>query len=68
MENTITVKDLKKGQFFTKKAIDYPRENQVWIRGSYDRTEKKYECCRYDDVNTVCYMQPSKIIYTDFIF
>ena len=40
------IKDLKKGAFFTKKPVDNPKESQVWIRGEYDRSEKKYECTR----------------------
>lgn len=68
MKNTITVKDLKNGQFFTKKDIKYPNDNQVWIRGAYDRTEKKYECTRFSDSNDVQYINGNKTVYTEFIF
>lgn len=63
-----TIKQLKAGEFFTKKPAEYPTEKQVWIRGAYDRENKKYECSRFDDVNAVCYISASKVVYTDFIF
>ncbi len=63
-----TLKSLKKGDFFTKKSIENPTERQVWIKGDYDRTEKKYECIRFDDANTVCYLAGSKEVFTGFTF
>ena len=66
--DTTTIRDLKKGDFFTKKPIASPTERQVWIRGEYDRSGKKYECTRFDDINTVCYMAGTKEVYTGFTF
>ena len=43
------LKDLKKGEFFTKKPIEEPKETQVFIRGEYDKSEKKYEITRFSD-------------------
>lgn len=62
------IKELKKGEFFTKKAIEYPTENQVFIRGNYDRTSKKYEIVRFSDCNDIQYIKGNKEIFTDFIF
>lgn len=62
------VKDLKKGDFFTKKQIEEPTDNQVWIRGDYIRAEKKYECANFDDANRYCYLPADKEVFTDFIF
>lgn len=64
----MTVKDLKKGDYFVRKQIEYPTEHQVWVRGDYDRTEKKYECFRFDDVNDTRFIAGTKEVYTDFIF
>ena len=64
----MTVKELKKGDFFTLKPIAEPKESQVFIRGDYDRTEKKYECTRFDDINRWRLLKPSTVVYTDFIF
>lgn len=64
----MTIKELKKGQYFTKKAIDEPTEKQVWIRGEYDKSQKKYECVRFDDICQCCYLRGDTEIYTDFVF
>lgn len=62
------VKDLKQGDFFTKKAIADPKDSQVWIRGAYDRSQKKYECQSFDDANRFCYLAGTKEVFTDFVF
>ena len=62
------IKELKKGDFFTKKAMANPRDNQVWIKGNYCRDIKKYECVCYDDINRFTYIPGNKLIYTNFIF
>lgn len=62
------VKDLRKGDFFTKKAIAEPKDSQVWIRGEYDRSEKRYECQRFDDACAFCYLPGDREVYTDFTF
>lgn len=62
------VKELKKGEYFTKKLIEDPKDSQVWVRGDYDRTEKRYECYRYDDVCTCCYLKGDREVFTDFVF
>ena len=62
------VKDLKKGEYFTKKAIAEPKESQVWIRGEYDRSKKSYECQRFDDACAFCYLPGDREVFTDFTF
>lgn len=62
------LKELKKGDFFTKKPIEYPSEKQVFIRGDYDRGTKKFEIFRWNDVNDVFLMSGEKEIFVDFIF
>lgn len=62
------VKELKKGDFFTKKPMTSPKNNQVWIRGDYCRDIKKYECINFDDINRFCYLPGNKAVFTDFIF
>ena len=64
----MTVRQLKRGDWFTKKPIAYPAENQVWVRGEYDRETKKYCCHRWSDINDFCTMRGDKEVYTDFIF
>lgn len=62
------IKDLKKGDFFTKRPIEEPREDQVWVRGDYDRSSRRYECCRFDDVNTACFLIGGRQVFTGFTF
>lgn len=62
------LKELKKGDFFCKKAIEYPNENQVFIRGDYIRSEKKFEVYRFSDVNDTFYIKGDKEVFTEFIF
>ena len=62
------LKDLKKGDWFTLKPIEYPKESQVYIKGDYDRTDKKYECSKFSDVCYSRMLKGTTTVYTDFIF
>lgn len=62
------IKDLKKGDFFTLKEIEYPNEKQVYVRGEYIREEKRYSCYKFSDVNYERLFKGEKLVYIDFIF
>ena len=62
------IKDLKIGEYFTIKPIEYPTEKQVYIRGEYDRADKKYSCGKFDDISYSRMFNGDKEVYTDFIF
>lgn len=62
------IKELKHGDFFTKKPIEYPNDNQVWIRKEYDRSQRKYVCQRFSDINDFCYLKGDKEVFTELIF
>lgn len=62
------LKELKIGEYFTLKPIENPTEKQVFIRGEYDRTEKKFECGRFDDISYTRYLNGKTEVYTDFTF
>lgn len=62
------LKDLKKGQWFTVKPLEEPKESQVFIREDYDRGLKKYMCGKYDDISAYRYFKGDKIVYVDFFF
>lgn len=64
----MTVKDLKRGDFFTVKPIENPTEKQVYIRGDYDRSTKKYTCTRFDDICCTRDFSGSKTVFVDFTF
>lgn len=62
------IKDMKKGEYFTKKPIEAPKESQVWVRGAYDISHRQYECTRFDDISVSCYIRGDKDVFTDFTF
>lgn len=62
------LKDLKNGELFTLKPIAFPLERQVFMRGEYDRSAKRYECGRYDDICYSRLLKDTTIVYTDFVF
>ena len=62
------IRDLKKGDFFTRKPLSDPKDSQVWIRGDYDRSQKKYECVCFGDANRYAYLKGDAQVYTDLVF
>lgn len=57
------ISELKKGDFFK-----LSENGCVYVRGSYDRSLKKYECYKYDDVNSFRCFKGCKEVIVDFIF
>lgn len=64
----MTVKELKKGDFFTKKNVSCPTENQVFVRGDYDRSARRYECYRFSDINDTQLLRGDKVVFCEFEF
>lgn len=62
------LKDLKKGDYFTKRPIAEPTEKQVWVKGDYDRTLKAYSIYRFSDINDEHFMSGNTLINTEFTF
>ena len=62
------LKDVKKGMFFTKKDVAFPSDNQVFIRGEYDRSARRYACTRFSDCSDVQYLSGDKVVFCDFTF
>lgn len=62
------VKDLKQGDFFCKKDIAFPSENQVWIRGDYDRSARRYVITRFSDMCDTQLIKGEKDVFCDFTF
>lgn len=60
-----TIKSLKRGDFF--KLSDKPNAT-VYIRGDYDKSERKYECYKFYDVNDFTYKNGNKTVITGFTF
>lgn len=62
------IKELKIGEYFTVKPTENPKESQVYIRGEYDRTDKKYCCGKFSDISCSRMFDGNKEVYTDFTF
>lgn len=62
------LRELKKGDWFTIKELEYPKESQVYIRGEYDRSSKKYSCIKWDDMNAERFFKGNKTVFTEFTF
>lgn len=57
------LKTLKEGDYFKLKE-----NGRVYVRGEYDRSERKYEYYDFDDVNRWHYAKGDKEVITDFEF
>lgn len=65
----VLLKDLKKGDFFTLKDYgEYPDDNRVYVKGDYDRSDKKYSCYKFTDVNAETFKKGTTKVFTDFTF
>lgn len=64
------LKELKKGDLFALKphGEKHVTDSQVFIRGEYDHTTKKYDCGRCDDISYSRYFDGNKTVYTDFVY
>lgn len=59
------LRELKKGDFFRLSSSDTA---PVWVRGEYNRSTKKYECYKFDDVNHWAELTSTRKVTTDFEF
>ena len=73
----LKIKELPKGEYFTLKPVPedpandnlrVPKESQVYIRGEYDRSERKYWCQKWADISDGRYIKGDKEVFTDFYF
>jgi len=64
----ILLKDLKKGEWFTRKPIENPKETQVFIKDSYIRENKKYCCIRWNDISDGIELKGNTKVFIDFTF
>ncbi len=37
----------------------------LWVRGEYDRSSKKYECYKYDNIGIFVDMRGQRLVYVD---
>lgn len=62
------LKDIKAGEYFTRKPIEEPNEKQVFIKRDYVRSDKKYTCERFSDMNDYIQLKGNTTVYIDFTF
>ena len=58
------LKDVKKGEMFKLKK----GSKAVYVRLGYCRSLKRYEMCRFDDINAIRAMDGNTPVTTDFEF
>ena len=64
----MTIKEVRRGEYFTLKEVEYPTDRQVYVRGEYDRSERAYWCYKWHDVNDGRFFKGTRKAYTDFVF
>lgn len=63
------VKNLKKGCLFMKEPYEYPASSsEVWVRGDYIRSKKKYEIYKFLDVNHTSLVSGDREIFVCCVF
>ena len=63
------LKELNRGDLFTLKPYwGEVKDSQVYIKGEYDRTKRKFDCGRCDDISYSRFISGDTEVYTDFIF
>lgn len=62
------LKDLKRGEMFTRKPYDAPKDSQVFYRGDFIRGTKKYECQRFSDACDFIMLKGETPVYVGFTF
>lgn len=62
------LKDLKKGEYFRMVSPSGLLSREVYIKGEYDFSQRRYLCARCSDVyGTGRYLRSNQVISTEFI-
>jgi len=64
----MTLKELKKGELFTLKPVEHPRESQIYVKSDYDPAERKFWATRWSDIGDGKYIAGNREVYTEFEF
>lgn len=57
------IKELASEEFF---RLSESETAPVWVRGEYNRSTRKYECYKYEDVNTWSEFNGSRMVFAGF--
>lgn len=55
----------KLGEFF---RLANSESAPVWVRDEYNRSSRKFEAYKYDDVNNWSEFNGSRLVYVDFVY
>lgn len=58
------LKELIKHDYFKRKATT----SIVYVKGEFIRSIKKYECYKFEDVNSRIFLKGTTEVFTDFTF
>ena len=61
----IEMRRVKRGEFF---RLANSESAPVWVRDEYNRSSKKFEAYKYDNVNYWGEFKGSRLVYVDFVF
>lgn len=64
----IKLRDLKPNEMFTRKPIEEPNEKQVFYKRDYIKSDKRFICEHYNDMNSYITLKPDTTVYIDFYF
>lgn len=66
----VKLKNLKEGEYFCLKSLGgkEAKESQIWVKGTYDKSTRKYSCTKFEDISHEKEFSGDKIVFTDFIF
>lgn len=62
------LRSLKKGEYFTRKPVEFPKESQVWVKGDYVRSLNAYECYKWEDINHITFISGKTMVNADIVF
>lgn len=65
----VVLKNLKHDCYFTLYPIESPKDTQVYVKGDYDRSSKKYICKKWTDIlGSGRLIDGNTVVFIDFYF
>lgn len=64
MTTTTTIRNVPKGEYFKRKAD----AKKIYVRGTYDRASKGFECHDTDDVNRSIFIRADRPVVVGFTY
>tara|TARA_R100001086_G_scaffold193679_2_gene110666 strand:+ start:314 stop:541 length:228 start_codon:yes stop_codon:yes gene_type:complete len=59
-----SLKDIEKGEYFKRK----PESKTIYIKGDYDRSQKKYQCDNDSDISKCIYLKGDTLVHFGFTY